>query len=117
MDDKKKLNDDSLRVESPAANEDTTLRVGYRAANEDDAHSAGRPPAEPDVRRDRLGRPIHPNTLKALRSGQYRPGESGNPAGRFRGRGLQEAIRSQMRKNQLRSTDPIESLLTALDAG
>ncbi len=97
--------------------DDATHRVGYRAANKDDAHRAGCPPAEPDARRDSLGRRISEKQLAALKSGQYQPGESGNPAGRFSGRGLQEAIRSQMRKNQLRSTDPIESLLDALDAG
>jgi hypothetical protein len=91
---KPKPDDDSLRVESPAAN-DATHGVGYRTANEDDAHRAGCPPAEPaaePVRRDSLGRVISPNQIRALKSGQYQPGQSGNPAGKFKGRGLHEAI-------------------------
>jgi len=75
----------------------------------------GAPPApEPDVRRNALGRRITDKQLAALKRNQYAPGESGNPGGRLRDRGLQEGVISLMKRGKLKPSDAIADLLNLL---
>jgi len=73
------------------------------------------PPApEPEVRRDSLGRRITDKQLAALKGNQYAPGQSGNPGGRFRDRGLYESVISLMKRGKIHPSDTVADLLNVL---
>jgi hypothetical protein len=85
---------------------------------DDIVFGGGPPPAmpelEPKVRRDSLGRRISQKRLDALNAHKFQPGESGNPGGRLKRRGLQESVISLMKRGKLQPSDTIADLLNLL---
>ena len=58
------------------------------------------PEPEPEIRRDSLGRPISQRALDALKAGQFRPGQSGNPGGSYKKRTVLDAAIRLMKARQ-----------------
>ena len=87
-------------------------------ANMNDVVFSGTPPpapeSEPEVRRDSLGRRISQRALDALKAGQFRPGQSGNPGGSYKKRTVLDAAIRLMKAGKLQPSDSVADFLNLL---
>jgi hypothetical protein len=74
------------------------------------------PPADPEVRRDSMGRRISPTVLEALKATQFKPGTSGNPGGNFK-RQREHALAvvvKLMKSGKLQPSDTVATFMNLL---
>jgi hypothetical protein len=72
------------------------------------------PEPEPEIRRDSIGRRISQRALDALKAGQFRPGQSGNPGGSYKKRTVLDAAIRLMKAGKLQPSDSIADFLNLL---
>jgi hypothetical protein len=73
-----------------------------------------KPVPAPEIRRDSLGRRISQRALDALKAGQFRPGQSGNPGGSYKKRTVLDAAIRLMKAGNLQPSDSIADFLNLL---
>jgi len=88
-------------------------------ANMNDVVFSGTPPPRapepaPEIRLDSLGRRISQRALDALKAGQFRPGQSGNPGGSYKKHTVLDAAIRLMKAGKLQPSDSVADFLNLL---